>query len=120
MLNNLPQIRLKLLLKKQFKATAKTNGNLIGNRIANKVVNKKVTDIPRTSPQNSSGTVECKTEIPRERYISPEQRHKIIDHLVLISLLDNTLTINLLDNKPHQPSNFRTKNCVELNDEASV
>ena len=26
-------------------------------------------------------------------------------------------TINLLDNTPNQTSKFRTKNCVEINDE---
>ena len=25
---------------------------------------------------------------------------------------------NLLDNKPNQPSKFRTKNCVEINDDS--
>ena len=26
--------------------------------------------------------------------------------------------INLLDNTPNQPNKFRTKNCVEINDES--
>ena len=25
---------------------------------------------------------------------------------------------NLFDNKPHQPSNFKTENCVEINDDS--
>ena len=37
MLNNLPQMRLKLLQLEQFKKTAKVTGDLIGNKIANKI-----------------------------------------------------------------------------------
>ena len=61
-----------------------------------------------------------KQRIPSERYISPGQRQKINDNRIIINLLENTLTINLLNNKPNQPSNFRTKNLVELNDDVSV
>ena len=61
-----------------------------------------------------------KQRIPSERYISPGQRQKINDDRIMINLLENTLTINLLNNKPNQPSNFRTKNLVELNDDVSV
>ena len=61
-----------------------------------------------------------KQRIPSERYISPGQRQKINDDRIIINLLENTLTINLLNNKPNQPSNFRTKNLVELNDDVSV
>ena len=61
-----------------------------------------------------------KQRIPSERYISPGQRQKTNDDRIIINLLENTLTINLLNNKPNQPSNFRTKNLVELNDDVSV
>ena len=61
-----------------------------------------------------------KQRLPSERYISPGQRQKINDDRIIINLLENTLTINLLNNKPNQPSNFRTKNLVELNDDVSV
>ena len=61
-----------------------------------------------------------KQRIPSERYISPGQRQKINDDRIIINLLENTLTINLLNNKPNQPPNFRTKNLVELNDDVSV
>ena len=45
-------------------------------------------------------------EIPKKRYVSPEERQKIIDV---------TRSINLLDNKPNQPTKVRTKNWVEIN-----
>ena len=54
----------------KFKISATTSnkkfespdGDFIGNKIAD-----KITKVPRTSPQNSE------TEIPKERYISPEK-----------------------------------------------
>ena len=49
---------------------------LIGNKIAD-----KITGISKTSPKNDLETNE--EEIFRERYISPELRHKIIDDLRL-------------------------------------
>ena len=72
MLNN--QMYLKLLQKEQFKK--KATGDLIGNKNANKITKK--------SPQNTSEMVDSETEIPTERYISPEERQKIIDELKVI------------------------------------
>ena len=68
MLKNQPQIHLKLL----HKATR----DFIGNEIAKKITKK--------SPENTSETVESETEIPKERYISPEEREQINDELRLI------------------------------------
>ena len=42
MLNNLPQIHLKLRQKEQFKKTADATGDLIGNKIANTFTTKKI------------------------------------------------------------------------------
>ena len=77
MLNNLLQIYLKVLQKEQFKKTAEATGDLIGNKIAD-----KITRVSKTLPQNNSGTNE--EQILRERYLSPEQRQEIVDHLRLI------------------------------------
>ena len=66
--------------------TEETPGDLIGNKIAN-----KITKASRTLPQNNSETVKNEDEdtgrgrkIPRERYISPENKQKINDNLRLI------------------------------------
>ena len=61
--------------------TAEATGNLTGNKIANKIA-----EILRNSQQNNSETVtnEHYKEIPKERYISLEERQKIIDDLRLI------------------------------------
>ena len=64
-----------LLLKR-----AETTGGLIGNKISD-----KITRVSKTLPQNNSGeNIEHDREKHRERYISPEQRQKIIDDLRLI------------------------------------
>ena len=55
----------KIILKK----TAKTTGDLIGNKIADKITAK---------PHNKDEVI---NGIPKERYISPEERQKIIDEL---------------------------------------
>ena len=61
-------------------------GGLTENKIANKI--KKVS---KHSPQNNSGIVGSETEhigfdreMPKERYLSPEKKHKVIDDLGLI------------------------------------
>ena len=58
--------------KKILKETAKTTGDLIGNKIADKIASasKKSHD-------------EVINGIPKERYISPKERQKIIDELKL-------------------------------------
>ena len=63
------------------RAIQETTGGLIGNKIAD-----KITKISKTSQHNNSETVtnEHDKEIPKERQISPEERQKIIDDLILI------------------------------------
>ena len=53
---------------------------MTGNEIAN-----KITKVPKNSQENNSATVinEHDKEIPKERYISPEERQEIIDELRL-------------------------------------
>ena len=66
---------LKTTSKNVVQKTAETTGNLIGDKISN-----KVTKISKNSQQNNLETVtnEHYKEIPKERYISPEERQKII------------------------------------------
>ena len=74
----------------------------------------------RTSPQNNSETVtnEHDKEIPKERYISLVKRLKIIDDLRLCNdiIIEYQKIINLLANALDQPSKFREKDCVGIND----
>ena len=60
--------------KKILKETAKATGDLIGNKIADKITAK---------PDEKSQSDEVINGIPKERYISPKERQKIIDELKL-------------------------------------
>ena len=57
--------------KKILKKTAKATGDLIGNKVADKITAK---------PHNEDEVI---NEIPKERYISPKERQKMIDELKL-------------------------------------
>ena len=72
---------LKTTSKRVIQKTAEVTGDLIGNKIAN-----RITKVSKNIQQNNSETVTNAndTEIPKERYISPEERQKIIDDLRLI------------------------------------
>ena len=63
--------------KRKIQKEAEATGYLIGNKIAD-----EISRVSKTSPQNNSETNQ--KEILRERYISPEQKQKIIDDLRLI------------------------------------
>ena len=86
MLNNLQQMCLKVASKRAIQKTAEANGDLIGNEIANAVAmfyNGKIAKVSKNSLQNNSETVtnDNDKEIRKERYISLEERQKIIDNL---------------------------------------
>ena len=57
--------------KEILKETAKATGDLIGNKIADKITAK---------PHNKDEVI---NGIPKERYISPKERQKVIDELKL-------------------------------------
>ena len=57
-------------------------------------------------------------KVPKERYMSPEERQKIIDNLRSVYnsiIMEYQKIINLLNKTPNQPTKFRTKNWVEIN-----
>ena len=68
--------------EKAIQKTAEATGDLIGNKIADKTTSfsKKSTsdkvevDVGRASPK----------DVPKKRYISPEERQQIIDELSLV------------------------------------
>ena len=76
--------------KRILKRSAEATGDLVGNKIADKI----------TSASKKSHD-EVNNEIPKEKYIYPKERQKIID------------------DTSNQPSKFRTRNWAELNDESS-
>ena len=70
-LRNASKVFAKTAGKEILKETAKATEDLIGNKIADKITAK---------PHNKD---EVMNEIPKERYISPKERQKIIDELKL-------------------------------------
>ena len=67
--------------KRAIQKTVEVTGDLIGNKIAD-----RTTKVSRSSRQNNSEIItnEHDKEIPNGRYISPEERQKIIDDLRFI------------------------------------
>ena len=58
--------------------TAEATGDLIGNKIVD-----KITSVSKKSSKELHSQNEDELKIPKERYISPEKRHQIIDELRL-------------------------------------
>ena len=64
---------IKTASKRAIQKTAEATGDLIGNKIADK-----------STGASKKSQNEVNNEIPKERYISPKERQKIIDELKLI------------------------------------
>ena len=64
--------------KKIVHKTAEATGDLIGNKIAD-----KITSASKKSQNEEIQSNEVNNEIPKERYISPKERQKIIEELRL-------------------------------------
>ena len=64
--------------KRVIQRTAEATDDLLGNKIA-----ERITKMSKNLQQNNSETVttEHDKEIPKERYMSPEERQKTIDDL---------------------------------------
>ena len=70
---------IKTASKRAIQKTAETAGDLIGNKIAD-----NITSASKKSPNEEIQSNEVNNEIPKERYISPKERQKIIEELRLI------------------------------------
>ena len=104
-------MHLKLLQKNQFKKKAETTGDLIGNKITEWMFQKNYNKI--TQRQLQTRIIKRK---PKERYIFPEKYKKI---LMILDLYNSIIMEyqKMLGNTRNQPTKFRTKNWVEINDE---
>ena len=69
---------IKAASKKAIQKTAAATGDLVGNKIAN-----KTTSVSKKSTKKLP-TVDEEVTTHKKRYISPEERQKIIDELRLI------------------------------------
>ena len=72
---------IKTASKRAIQKTVEATGDLVGNKIADKITAK-----PSASEKSHNEEIqsnEVNNEIPKERYISPKERQKIIDELRL-------------------------------------
>ena len=69
---------IKTASKRAIQKTAEATGDLVGNKIAD-----KITSTLKKSHNEEIQSNEFNNEIPKERYISPKERQKIIDELRL-------------------------------------
>ena len=69
---------LKIVSKRAIQKTAEASGDLVGNFIADKITS--ISKKPASEPHSNVAS----NERPKERYISPQERQRIIDELRLI------------------------------------
>ena len=74
---------IKTASKRAIQKTAEATGDLIGNKIADKITSVSEKS-PREIHSKELSSNEANNEIPKERYISPQERQQIIDELRLI------------------------------------
>ena len=82
---------IKTASKRAIQKTAEATGDLIGNKIADKItsISKKSLAEPRSMELHSTelhlkiDDANSEIEVPKKRYISPEERQQIIDELRL-------------------------------------
>ena len=74
---------IKTASKRAIQKTTEVTGDLVGNKIADKITSASKKSLKNPHDEESSST-EVNKEIPKERYISPKERHNIIDELRLI------------------------------------
>ena len=70
---------MKTASKRAIQKTAEATGDLVGNKIAD-----KITSASKKSHNEEIQSNKVNNETPKERYISPKERQKIIDELRLI------------------------------------
>ena len=79
---------IKTASERAIQKTAEATGDLIGNKITDKITAKPspkdVTSASKKSHNEEIQSNEVNNEIPKERYISPKERQKIIDELRII------------------------------------
>ena len=70
---------IKTVSKRAIQKIAEATGDLVGNKIAD-----KITSASRKSRNVEIQSNEVNNEMPKERYISPNERQQIVDELRLI------------------------------------
>ena len=71
---------IKTASKRAIQKTAEATGDLIGNKIADKIIS-----VSKNSNNNNNNNEDVKLATYKKRYISPEERQKIINELRLVT-----------------------------------
>ena len=77
---------IKTASKRAIQKTAEATGDLIRDKIADKItiVSKKSSAGHSMELHSKNDNANSETEVPKKRYISPEERQQIIDELRLV------------------------------------
>ena len=79
---------MKAASKRAIQKTAEATGDLIGNKIADKITGrasrKDVSVSKKTQNNKPEADSYSQKDVPKKRYISPEERQQIIDELRLV------------------------------------
>ena len=70
---------IKTASKRAIQKTAEATGDLVGNKIAD-----KITSVSKKKSDDNNNNDDVELTAPKKRYISPEERQKIIDELRLV------------------------------------
>ena len=70
---------IKTVSKRAIQKTAEATGDLVGNKIADKIAS-----VSKKSHNEEIQSNKVNNEIPKEGYISPKERQKVVDELRLI------------------------------------
>ena len=65
--------------QRAIQKTSEATGDLIGNKIAD-----KITSVSKSPMGSKNDDANSELEVPKKRYISPEERQQIIDELGLL------------------------------------
>ena len=80
---------LKTASKKVIQKTAEARGDLISQKIADKITSvSKKSSAHSTELYSKNVDANSEIEVPKKRYISPEERQQIIDELRLVPKKD--------------------------------
>ena len=74
---------IKTASKRAIQNTAEATGNLVVNKIVDKITSTSKKSLKELHSKDLASN-EANNEIPKERYISPQERQQIIDELTLI------------------------------------
>ena len=74
---------IKTASKRAIQKTAEATGDLIGNKIADKIIS--VSKNSNNNNNNNNNNEDVKLATYKKRYISPEERQKIINELRLVT-----------------------------------